>query len=215
MAAETGSRPESAERAAPEQQAAAAESAASKPVPAMFRGKLLFWLPWPLLVVLDLWSKAAVFDWMVERYGSLRGEYLVFETAPISLRFVTWENTGTIWGLFQDGTVALMVLRCAAVAGLLWFVRATAAAARFQMVVLSLIFAGAIGNLYDNFVRTDAESPRSVRDFMRFTGELPMEWGYPAFNVADSCITVGAIGLLLLLLREDRAAAKAAREVSS
>ena len=39
--------------------------------------------------------------------------------------------------------------------------------------------------------------------------------GFPAFNVADSCITVGAIGLLWLMLREERASQKRAQRVSS
>lgn len=181
-----------------------------------FRGKAWFWLPWPLLVFLDLWSKAAVFDWMEARYGVHgHGVHLVFESSLLSFRLVTWENPGTIWGLFQDGTVVLMVLRCAAVLGLLWFVAGTPASRRFQLSVLSLIFAGAIGNLYDNFTRADADPARSVRDFLRFSGDWPMAWGFPAFNVADSCITVGAIGLLWLMLREERASQKKAQRVSS
>ena len=47
---------------------------------------------------------------------------------------------------------------------------------------------------------------RAVRDFLYFTGSWPWRWTFPAFNVADSCITVGAIVLFLLLWREDRAA---------
>ena len=168
------------------------------------RGKWWFWLPWPALVVLDLWSKAEVFGFLERTYPHSR-EYerahLVFDG---TLRFdlVSWGNTGTIWGLFQDGTVVLMVVRCIAVVGLFWFVARTPRAARVQQLVLSLILAGALGNLYDNFTRAD----RSVRDFLRFQGTWPWEWGFPAFNVADSCITVGAIALFLLLWREDRAA---------
>ena len=96
----------------------------------------------------------------------------------------------------------LMVVRCAAVIGLLFYVRRLAHGARLLQVVLSLIFAGAVGNLYDNFFCLH----RSVRDFLYFTGSWPFEWTFPAFNVADSCITVGAIALFVLLWREDRAA---------
>ena len=109
----------------------------------------------------------------------------------------------------------LIVIRCVAVVGLFWFAWGRPSHKRGQLLILSLILAGAIGNLYDNFTRVDAERSRSVRDFLRFTGNWPFEWGFPAFNVADSCITVGAIGLLILLLREDLAAARVARQVSS
>jgi len=185
--------------------------------PAWFRGKAIFWWPWPILLALDLWSKSAVFAWMANRYGPVQTNphHTVFESAPLTFELVTWENPGTIWGLFQDSTVPLIVLRCVAVVGLLWFVRVTRAQSRVQLLLLSLIFSGALGNLYDNLTRVDALQPRSGRDFLRFSAEWPVEWGFPAFNVADSCITVGAIGLLILLLREDRLAAKARKKVSS
>lgn len=173
-----------------------------------FAGKAWFWWPWPLLVALDLWSKAAVFGFLAERSPGAdearRAPYLVFDGA-LRFELVCWGNTGTIWGLFQNGTVVLMGLRCCAVLGLFWFVRATSRQAKLQLFVLSLVLAGALGNLYDNFLRAD----RSVRDFLHFSGTWPLAWDFPAFNVADSCITVGALGLFLLLWREDSRAAKA------
>lgn len=176
----------------------------------VFAGKLWFWLPWPCLVVLDLWSKAVVFGFL-ERTYPMAPEYHrvhpVF-TGTVSFELVSWGNTGTIWGMFQDGTVVLMVLRCAAVIGLFWFLTRTERAARLQQFVLSLILAGALGNLYDNFTRHD----RSVRDFLHFTGTWPTQWDFPAFNVADSCITVGAIALFLMLWREDRAMPRGSRK---
>lgn len=192
----------------------AAPAPAASAEPKGFGGKLLFWVPWPLLVALDLWSKSAVFAFLAEQaarsgYDRLpeghRPPVLVFDGA-LRFELVSWGNTGTIWGLFQDGTAALMVLRCVAVVGLFWFVRNTARTARLQLLVLSLVLAGALGNLYDNFVRAD----RSVRDFLHFSGSWPWNWDFPAFNVADSCITVGAIGLFLLLWHDDRRQARTA-----
>jgi signal peptidase II len=121
-------------------------------------------------------------------------------SGSVHFELVSWGNTGTIWGWFQDATLPLMVMRCLAVIGLFWFLGKTDRGARLQQVVLSLILAGALGNLYDNFTRAD----RSVRDFLHFSGTWPVAWDFPAFNVADSCITVGAITLFLLLWREDR-----------
>ncbi len=197
------------------QPTAAASGSESPSGRSWFDGKAIFWWPWPLLVALDLWSKSAIFEWLIGKSGSLAGEHVVFEGRLLAFRLVTWENPGTIWGLFQDSTIPLIVLRCVAVIGLLWFVRATDRACRGQLLVLSLIFAGAVGNLYDNLTRVDAHAPRSVRDFLRFSGEWPVDWGFPAFNVADSCITCGAIGLMLLLLREDRASRGGESKVSS
>ena len=175
--------------------------------PKSLGGKPWFWWPWPLLVILDLWSKQVSFGFLAETYPGLPEPYrahLVWD-GPLKFELVAWGNPGTVWGLFPNSTVPLMVLRCAAVLGLFWFARNTARAAKLQQLVLSLILAGAIGNLYDNFFRED----RTVRDFLRFTGTWPTEWGFPAFNVADSCITVGAIVLFFLLWNEDRRIAKA------
>lgn len=207
--------------AQPEPTAKVAAPVAAEAAPGERGGTLWFWLPWPLLVVLDLWSKSAVFGFLqqvaVERGlqhlpEGQRQPVEVFDSALLRLDLVSWGNTGTIWGLFQDGTIALMIVRCAAVVGLFWFVRNTPRAAKLQQLVLSLVLAGALGNLYDNFARAD----RSVRDFLFFSGRWPLKWDFPAFNVADSCITVGAIGLFLLLWRDDGKAgrARAAERIS-
>ena len=80
-----------------------------------------------------------------------------------------------------------------------WVLTSAAAVDALAAAGASLVFAGAVGNLYDNFVRAD----RSVRDFLHFSGDWPWQWDFPAFNIADSCITVGAFGLFVLLWRED------------
>lgn len=174
-----------------------------------FAGKWWFWATWPTMVALDLWSKAAVFAFlerhahatgMAHRPEAARPPFPVFDVGWLRFDLVSWGNTGTLWGVGQGATIPLMVLRCAAVLGLFWFLRVTPRRARFQQFVLGLILAGAIGNLYDNFVRAD----RSVRDFLFFSGDWPGQWTFPAFNVADSCITVGAVGLFVLLWRDDR-----------
>ena len=166
-----------------------------------FRGKLWFWLPWPLLVALDLWSKWWVFALLEREYPHVAAEpqrvHPVSRTELLRFDLVQWRNPGTIWGLFQDGTLALMVLRCCAIVGLFWFVYRTPRQKRLQLAVLSLILAGAIGNLYDNFFCP----ARSVRDFLYFTGSWPVDWSFPAFNIADASIVIGVILLGWSMLR--------------
>lgn len=60
-----------------------------------------------------------------------------------------------------------------------------------QIIALSSIFGGAIGNYIDR-IRF-----RYVIDFLDF--HLYNRWSWPAFNVADMAI-VGGVGLLLLLM---------------
>lgn len=60
-------------------------------------------------------------------------------------------------------------------------------------LALALILAGAIGNLYDRIWRG------SVTDFLLIYWR---DWQWPAFNVADSAISVGAVLLLIDLWRQ-------------
>jgi signal peptidase II len=60
-----------------------------------------------------------------------------------------------------------------------------------QIIALSCIFGGAIGNYIDR-IRF-----RYVIDFLDF--HLYGRWSWPAFNIADMAI-VGGVGLLLLLM---------------
>ena len=55
------------------------------------------------------------------------------------------------------------------------------------VVAAASILGGAIGNLIDRLLYGE------VIDFLLFYW---LDWEWPAFNVADSCITLGVIGLL-------------------
>lgn len=175
-----------------------------------FAGKAWFWAPVLPLVALDLWSKHAVFSFLASKYpGVLHSEHPIWR-GSVNFSLVNWTNPGTIWGLGQGMTVPLIVMRCIALVALVWWAWSTAARERLRLLVIGLILAGAIGNLYDNLTRTD----RAVRDFLRFTGTWPVPWDFPAFNVADSCITVGAIGLLVTLFRREPGSGGKGRAVS-
>ncbi len=89
-----------------------------------------------------------------------------------------------------------------------WFFTAIAAVASVLIVwllrrgggtlfclALSLILGGALGNLWDRITFG------KVVDFVLFHYA---GWSYPAFNVADSAITIGAALLILESLRERR-----------
>ena len=71
---------------------------------------------------------------------------------------------------------------------------------RWYCVALALILGGALGNLWDRL------TTGLVVDFLLFHWR---GWSYPAFNVADSAITVGAVMLILDSLRSRRAEPRA------
>ena len=102
------------------------------------------------------------------------------------------ENQGAAFGLFNDSPsewkIALLVLfsivALVIVAALLWRSSHTMTA---TAIGLSLIFGGALGNLWDRLLKG-----RVVDFLLVYIGSY--QW--PAFNVADSAIVVGA-GLLV------------------
>jgi len=84
-----------------------------------------------------------------------------------------------------------LAVSAVAVSVLLFFVRRVEPGQHFLLFALGAILGGALGNLVDRMVSGE------VTDFLDF------HWhGYywPAFNVADSCITVGMVILLLYSL---------------
>lgn len=57
------------------------------------------------------------------------------------------------------------------------------------IIFLGLVLAGGIGNLLDRLV------VGCVRDFVKI-------WNFPSFNLADSAITIGVLGILSLVFRK-------------
>jgi signal peptidase II len=67
------------------------------------------------------------------------------------------------------------------------------------VVALTLVLGGALGNLVDRFVRAPGFLRGHVVDF------VAVGW-WPVFNVADSCVTIGAVLLVVRTLRAPRVA---------
>ena len=94
-------------------------------------------------------------------------------------------NRGVAFGLFSDGGFLLVVIGIASVVALLAFF-VTHSRRPLVWLPTGLLLGGAAGNLID---RT---RQGYVTDFI----DLPL---WPAFNVADTCITIGVVALLYVL----------------
>jgi signal peptidase II len=62
-----------------------------------------------------------------------------------------------------------------------------------MVIGLSLVLGGALGNLIDRLRSGE------VVDFLDFYLR-PLHWHWPAFNVADSAVTVGTLWLVVYML---------------
>ena len=99
-------------------------------------------------------------------------------------------NSGVAFGMFSNlkGSfiqIVFIAIYIIAIISIIILYRETHG---YSHIALSLIFSGAIGNLIDRIFRGE------VVDFMDFHWQ---NYHWPAFNVADSCITVG-VGLLMI-----------------
>jgi signal peptidase II len=139
-----------------------------------------FFLIAALVVALDRYTK-----WLIAHKLTMHDSIPVI---PGFFRIIHTENPGAAFGLFADSPsqwkVALLIVfslvALAIVSLLLWknSHRLTSTG-----IGLSLILGGALGNLWDRIVS------RHVVDFLLF---YIGRYQWPAFNVADSAIVVGA-----------------------
>lgn len=153
------------------------------------------WWRWLLLsaavIVLDLATKA----WVESAFRE--GESVVVTSF---FNLVLAYNTGAAFSFLadHDGWQRWFFAGIAVVASvvLVWMLRR--GGSRMLMLGLALILGGALGNLWDRVVAG------RVTDFLLFHYA---GWSWPAFNVADSAITVGAALLIIDSFREPRRAA--------
>jgi signal peptidase II len=158
----------------------------------MKKKALLFW---PLAVVMllaDCTSKR----YAVEHLGT---PYVPHDVIGPFLRFTLAYNPGAAFSIsigehsrWVFGGLAIIVLSV-----LLGMYHKAQATDRWQIAGLALVAAGASGNLLDRL-----RWSRGVVDFIDIGTNA---WRFWTFNVADMCVTVGAVLLGLAMLREERA----------
>jgi len=125
-------------------------------------------------------------------------ELALFDRIPLFdwLNLTLMHNTGAAFSIFAGATpwffVALSVLVSV---GILIWMRRHPTGDRLVAASLALILGGALGNGIDRATRG------FVIDFIDFHIH---GWHYPAFNVADSAIVLGAILMGLDMLRPRR-----------
>lgn len=100
------------------------------------------------------------------------------------LDFTYSHNRGVAFGLWSQGGILLPIIAMVCIVALLLWGRQYASRSGLVMWALALLVGGALGNLLDR-VRLGY-----VVDFIDFRF-------WPVFNIADTCIVIGALLLLL------------------
>jgi len=135
------------------------------------------------IVVIDQLTKA----WAVANLAD-GPKHVIGDTVELSLT----RNGGSAFSRFQGMTPVLAVGAIIVTLVLVRVLRGTTD--RVLVIALSLVLGGALGNLSDRFFRAPGFMRGHVVDF------VAVGW-WPVFNVADSCVTIGAILLVLRSLR--------------
>jgi signal peptidase II len=106
-------------------------------------------------------------------------------------RIVNWKNTGAAFGILPNlGSFIAILAVVVAIAIVYYFPRVSRDDWTLRLAMI-LEFGGAIGNLIDRL------TIGWVTDFVSI-------WRFPVFNVADLCITLGVIVLLLGVWSQER-----------
>jgi len=134
------------------------------------------------IVAADQLTKAWVVSHLADGPQQIIGDTVKLELA---------RNSGSAFSRFRGSTPLLAVL---AVVITIFIAREIKRATdRWMLVGLTLVLGGALGNLMDRFFRSPGFLRGHVVDF------VAVGW-WPLFNVADSCITIGAIMLIVRTL---------------
>ena len=113
-------------------------------------------------------------------------------------------NTGAAFGSFKNNNTFFIVISGLA----LLFVVALLVRRRswdiWRDVSLALLAAGVLGNLTDRLLYGH------VIDFLLFDLHFPYAHPWPAFNVADSCISIAVVCFIIHSFRQNKSAAQPA-----
>ena len=154
-----------------------------------FRTRLLLIVA-PLLLIIDQLSKL-----YIDRNFYLGESVTVFE----NFFHITYiRNKGAAFGVLSNSPWRVpffITIAIVAAVAILWYLYSTRGEQKLLQISLVMIFSGAIGNVIDRIRLSE------VIDF------IDVHWfqhHWPAFNIADSAITIGVTLMIVELWLEER-----------
>jgi signal peptidase II len=172
--------------------------ASSPAVAAAAGSRRLEWIIVFVIVASDQFTKA-----LVRRALDLHESIVVI---PDLLALTRVHNSGAAFGMFNSmdfsgKPLVLTLVATLALIGVAWYAASVPLSERLARIGVAGILGGAIGNLIDR------ATAGYVLDFVDASWR---GWHFWAFNVADACITVGVVLMILDLLGVGRRASHTA-----
>jgi signal peptidase II len=115
-----------------------------------------------------------------------------FDVIDGILRITLVKNPGAAFGVYQGGRTFFLVASILASIIVTYVGLRTPSIKRAMRFLLGLILGGALGNLIDRILAGE------VIDFIDM-GVGQTRW--PVYNIADTAVTIGAAGLVILFMR--------------
>lgn len=135
------------------------------------------------VLILDLGSKV-----LVQSNLALHRQIPIIE----NFFYITYaKNTGAAWSLFSGRVGILTLISLLGVGLFVYMYTKTPEENKWERICITLMIAGAAGNLFDRFVFG------YVRDFLDF---IIFGYDFPIFNVADSALCIGIFVLIIITL---------------
>lgn len=137
-----------------------------------------------LILFLDQWTKALILSSMDI------GESISIIAGFFNLTYI--RNPGAAFGFLASASplfryVFFLAVTIAAILLILYYLKSTEIENRWMIVALSLILSGALGNLIDRL---------RFGEVVDFFDVYIKSYHWPAFNIADSAISMGAAVLI-------------------
>ena len=135
--------------------------------------------------------------------------FRLYETVPVIrgfFHFTYVRNKGAAFGILADNAIRIpffITVSIIAILGILWYIKRIRDDQRLALISLSLIFSGALGNLIDRI---------RLGEVIDFLDVFWKQHHWPAFNIADSAITIGVALLFIEMWRDERNKAKIKRQ---
>jgi signal peptidase II len=122
--------------------------------------------------------------------NSLVGEHIAVIKNFFYLTYV--ENTGAAWSMFSGNRWFLVIISILAIYAIIKYFLLDINITKVEFAAYGLMLGGIVGNLIDRILYG------YVKDFFEFNFG---SYQFPVFNVADTCIVVGALLVVVHLMR--------------
>ncbi len=142
---------------------------------------MIYYLLAALLIIIDQITK-----WNIVQNFELYQEKVI---VPVFFSLFYIQNEGAAWGIFQGKMVFFYLVTLIVVGYLVYMFQQEKNKTKLVGISFALILSGAIGNFIDRLLNGYVVDMFRL-DFINF----------PIFNVADVCLTVGVVLMLIHVL---------------